>query len=764
MSDHHDQTRTRHGDLPPEALPPPLPPAIGEYAILGKLGEGGMGVVYEAEQQEPRRRVALKVVRGGAFVDELSVRMFRREAETLARLKHPNIAAIYEAGRTDEGQHFFAMELVQGERLDDWLERGGKASTRESIEGRLRLFRKICDAVHYAHQRGVIHRDLKPSNMVVVEGATPGADPEVKILDFGLARINDSDVRRTMATEVGVIKGTLPYMSPEQAKGDPDAIDVRTDVYALGVILYQMLAGALPYDTRTPSIVEAVRVICEQPPKPLRAVWSGIRRVDPDLQTIVDKALEKDADRRYASAAGLAGDVGRYLDGQPILARPASTMYQLRKAIARNRAPFALAAAVLVLIVASAASMAVLWSRARTAEAAARTNFETAREAVDRYLSQVTESPELKSKGLETLRRDLLGTAATFFRDLAARGGGRADLKADLGQAQWRLGGVLHAMGDTAGAEKAFVDAVAIFDGLGSGAPARRDAASLRSALGLLYADVGRWAEAEATYAKSIEATERLLADDPGSIVDRLRLGELHDRLGIARMRQGKLAESEAAYRKAIEVREAAEKASPSFETGYPLVEGYNNLGTLYAATGRAALAEEMFRKALRQVEPIAATRKDDPIVANAAAASADNLAGALVLLGRLDEARPIYLRELEQRRALAETHPRVLEYQLFFGSTLTNIGELEVRAGDPRAALPWLDRAVATFGELLAVEPRHAVGRYYLSYTQSWRARALGATGRRADALAAWDAAIRYDDRGDAELKAERAKAAAGS
>ncbi|HEX6852634.1 MAG TPA: protein kinase [Candidatus Polarisedimenticolaceae bacterium] len=761
MSDHHDQTRTRHGELPPEALPPPLPSAIGGYTIVGKLGEGGMGVVYEAEQNEPRRRVALKVVRGGPFVDELSVKMFRREVETLARLKHPNIAAIYEAGRTDEGQHYFAMELVQGERLDDFLERGGKASTREVIEGRLRLFRKICDAVHYAHQRGVIHRDLKPSNMVVVEAAAPGSDPEIKILDFGLARITDADVRQTMATEIGVIKGTLPYMSPEQAKGDPDAIDVRTDVYALGVILYQMLAGALPYDTRSPSLVEAVRVICEEPPRPLRAAWSGIRRVDPDLQTIVDKALEKDAERRYASAAGLAGDVGRYLEGQPILARPASTMYQLRKAIARNRAPFAFAAAVLLLIVASTAAMAVLWSRARTAEAAARANFETARSAVDRYLSQVTESPELKSKGLETLRRDLLGTAATFFRDLAARGGDRADLKADLGQAQWRLGGVLHAMGDTAGAEKAFVDAAGIFDALGNGAPARRDAASVRSALGLLYADVGRWSQAEATYAQAIEATERLLAEDPGSVVDRLRLGEIHDRLGIARMRQGKLAESEASYAKAIAERETAQKASPSFETGYPLVEGYNNLGTLYAGTGRAAEAEAMFRKALGLVESVAAGRKDDPIVANASAASADNLAGALVLQGRLDEARPIYLRELEQRRSLAQTHPRVLEYQLFLGSTYTNIGELEARAGDPAEALPWLDKAVATFQGLLAVEPRHAVGRYYLSYTHGWRARALAAAGRRREAVRAWDDAIAFDDRGDPGLKAERAKAA---
>ncbi len=302
---------------------PPLPERIGAYRIVGRLGEGGMGIVYEGEQQTPKRRVAVKVVRGGQYVDEYRLKLFQREVETLARLKHIGIGAIYEAGRTADGQHFFAMELVRGERLNDHV-RNYQLTRRQTLE----LFCRICEAIHYAHLRGVIHRDLKPSNIVIDSEGAP------KILDFGLARITDpSAAMATVGTEIHKLMGTLPYMSPEEARGNPDEIDVRTDVYSLGVMLYQLLTDQLPYPVTRDSLPEAIRVICEQKPRKPSSIDRSLRG---DLQTIVLKSLEKERGRRYQSASAIAEDIHRYLANQPILARRSSAIYQIRKFIQRH--------------------------------------------------------------------------------------------------------------------------------------------------------------------------------------------------------------------------------------------------------------------------------------------------------------------------------------------------------------------------------------------------------------------------------------------
>ena len=317
--------------------PAPLPDAVPGFEIIAEIGRGGMGVVYKALQVSTKRVVALKVMLAGSFASRSARKRFQREVELAARFQHPSIVRVLESGLLPAGQQYYAMDYLEGLTLDRYI-----AASQPNVQAILGLFVELCAAVDHAHDHGVIHRDLKPGNVIIDEQGKP------HILDFGLAKAADYADTDSLAASVSVpgqVVGTLRYISPEQVAGKTEEIDARTDVYALGVMLFEALTSSPPYDT-TGNLSEIVWRILEAPPARPSSLSD---RVDGELETIILKALEKEKSRRYQSARELGEDIGRYLSGDPIVAQPPSSLYILRKKISKHRLWIALAAAILVL-------------------------------------------------------------------------------------------------------------------------------------------------------------------------------------------------------------------------------------------------------------------------------------------------------------------------------------------------------------------------------------------------------------------------------
>lgn len=404
------ELRSAAAAFAPDRAERPIPERIGPYRVLGLIGEGGMGTVYEAEQQQPRRVVALKVLRAGVGSEEL-LKRFQLEAEVLGLLEHRGIARIYDGGTADTGEGprpYIAMERIDGVPLDRWV-----LEERPTVTRRVELLVEICDAVQHAHQKGIIHRDLKPANILVDREGQP------KVLDFGVARAVDGDVAAvTLRTDVGQLVGTLPYMSPEQLTGDPKRLDTRSDVYALGVVAFEVLSGRLPHDVHGSGLAEAVRAITEAEPPRLRSVAPGIDR---DLESVVAMALEKDCERRYASVAGLASDLRRWLDLLPVSARPATTFYQLRKFASRNRGLVAAAAAVFVTLALGVVGTGSGWMRAAERGVALAREADNVRRVHEFLLEDLLRAPDPRKQGKDVRLVDWLERASqrvgAAFRD-----------------------------------------------------------------------------------------------------------------------------------------------------------------------------------------------------------------------------------------------------------------------------------------------------------------------------------------------------------
>lgn len=402
--------------------PGDAPERIGRYRILGLIAEGGMGAVYRARQDEPEREVAIKLIRPGPGAAALLPR-FEREARSLARLQHPGIAQIFEAGWFDSefGRlPYLAMEFVDGVPIDEGARERGL-----SVAGRVRLLVGVCEAVEHAHQRGVLHRDLKPANVLLTrEGRT-------KILDFGVARLLDADGGpQTAHTAHGQLIGTIQYMSPEQAAGTSDEVDTRSDVYALGAVAYELLAGRPPHDLTGLSVGAAIRAVQEHEPRRLDRLDP---RLDADIAAVVAKAMAKDIDSRYASASELAADLRRVLDSQPVLARPPSVWYTLRKFTQRNKGLVAGGAAAALAI--AVGSTFALWQAVERSREADRLR------EVNAFWNDLFEAPDAASAIADDLGRSDV-RVADFLDEASARLAGtyahqpgvEAELRATIGR------------------------------------------------------------------------------------------------------------------------------------------------------------------------------------------------------------------------------------------------------------------------------------------------------------------------------------------
>ncbi len=402
------------GEAATEALP-----EIPGYRLIRRLSDGGMGIVFAAEQEDPRRQVAIKLLRPGPHAAELRER-FTAEARILARLDHPHIARIFAAGSISDGP-YFVMEFIDGRPLDQHARAAGL-----SVRARVLLLAKVCDAVHHAHQRGIVHRDLKPANLLV------GADGEPRVVDFGIARATDADLRpETLRTLHDQLLGTLAYMSPEQLSLDPGRIDLRTDLYSLGVVAYELLTGHLPFDPSGKGVATMVQLVTSGTPVPLGQHSVELRG---DLECIVTKAMAQEPDRRYSSAALLAADLQHFLRHEPISARPPSTAYALAK-FARRQPALALALACLLIVILGSLGVTLhLLDAARAANAAEKLETRHAIEssrvalAVERVLTSLLNAPNLNHGGDPDVRlSDLLDTLTTRLENW--RGPPQAELR-----------------------------------------------------------------------------------------------------------------------------------------------------------------------------------------------------------------------------------------------------------------------------------------------------------------------------------------------
>jgi tetratricopeptide (TPR) repeat protein len=644
-----------------------------------------MGVVYKARQVSLDRLVALKMILLAEYAGPRERARFQAEAEAVARLAHPHVVQIHEVGE-HAGRPFFSLEFVPGGSLADRL-----AGTPLPARQAAALAQALARTMHAAHQRGIVHRDLKPANVLLAEDGTP------KVTDFGLAKRLDAQAG---ATQSGAIVGTPSYMAPEQAGGKNREVGPAADVYALGAILYEMLTGRPPFKAQTP-LDTLLQVLGDEPVPPCRLQ----PRTPRDLETICLRCLRKEPARRYASAGDLADDLGRFLEGRPVAARPAPRWERVLKWTRRRPAVAALAAAVLVVTAVGLGLVAWKWREAERQRDRARARFQMARAAVDAFYVQLSENPDLRARGLEPLRRRLLESAVGYFQTFAREEADDPEVRAEQGRALLRLGDLHRLLGQNGQAEEALGRARDLFQGLADAHPHelayQQDLARSLRSQGALYQLTGRLGQAEEALGQAHGLCHRLAQAHPDQPRCQEDLAETLLNLGSVRYKAGRLGLVEEGDRQARDLFGHLAQDHPE-EPRYRrnLAHASFNLGVLYANTDRLGQAEQAYQDALKLRRRLAADDPDEAQHQEDLAVVLQNLGALYLDLNRPDRAGPVLREALALKRRLAEAHPLVPGYRKSVADTLTDLANLESDTNHP-------DRACATIQEAVAIQER---------------------------------------------------------
>jgi serine/threonine protein kinase/tetratricopeptide (TPR) repeat protein len=763
----------------PDDLPGTI---IGPYKLLQQIGEGGMGTVYMAEQTEPvQRKVALKIIKPGMDSRQVIAR-FEAERQALALMDHPNIAKVLDAGTTgpNEGRPYFVMELVKGVPITRYCDEHHLTPRQ-----RLELFVQVCHAVQHAHQKGIIHRDLKPSNVMV---SPYDGKPVPKVIDFGVAKAAGPKLtERTLFTELGQVIGTLEYMSPEQAELNQLDIDTRSDIYSLGVLLYELLTGTTPLERKRlkeVAVLELLRLVREEEaPRPSTRLSTaeGLpsiaanRGTEPkkltglmrgELDWIVMKSLEKDRDRRYETANGLAHDIERYLNDEAVQACPPSTAYRFRKFVRRNKAVLATAvvvAAALLIGIAVATWQAV---RATKAEGlaqeqrhAADTNFEAARKAVDDYFTVISGSPVFDTPGMEPLRKQLLETALRYNLEFIQQRSDDPKLQADVAASHLRVGEITYLVGgdfdqwfprlrdgvnmisqmiatgrDTPEVQQRLArirlllgipqvaktqtpDNEAVFRCLRQHAHNLEkfirdnpDVAEFQDSLAGLSLYLGQaifdGSETVSLSNRAIDIWEKLKREHPEIPSYRVNLARAYELRGDITAKTTRTPQMDEDFEKALLLRRELVRETPDKATHRVwLAASYRSLGETQNTRNQPKEAEKTLRQALDLQEKLVA--EFSHVYQAELAQTQLALGDALKKLGRSEEAQATYRQALGCFERLVVAFPKVDRYQRLFLRTAKDLAQLLEASGHPQKKREVLDVVFAVYEKLAAASPQ---------------------------------------------------------